>query len=372
MNNILFIAPVDLLDDASGVTQKVKNQYMFFVRNMNESYLAAFEDYDVVIYRGEECIYRNGNRSKRRLARLLDIANFIVDKRINYIYIRYMLALPHLILLLRKVRKVVDKIAIEVPDYPYKYKLLKRNEYVLYLIDSLFSCNLKSYIDRVFVCSNDKMVLGIKSTQLFNGTNINDYNLRSITNNSEAINVLSISTMGVGTAVDRFLKGLAIYNKLKFKKTIILHLVGDGISFPYYKRIIAEEKLENNVKVYGYMHGTDSTKVFNYCDIGLGVLGCHRVGIKNDSTLKSREYGLRGMPIIAENKIDILDNDYKYVMYCPYDDSPVDMNKVVEFYDECFKRGKEIAANEIRNYFIERCDINKTMLPVLSFFIGDK
>ncbi|MEG2013490.1 MAG: glycosyltransferase, partial [Anaerovoracaceae bacterium] len=286
MQSIMFIAPVDLMDKSNGVTQKVINQYNAFCGSF-DAYLAAFEAGNVVIYHHNNLEYRDGNKKIQRVIRLNKVDWFIKEHHIENLYIRYMLSLPPFIKLLHNVKKSTKKIAIEIPDYPYTPQLLIKRQYARFICDWLLNRILKCYVHKVFICSKDKELFGIEATQLINGTDVEKYKMRNILNTStEYIEVLSLSIMGVATAVDRFLLGMKAYEEKSGKRKIRLHMVGNGDYFEKYCSIINELQLNDSVVIYGSIPNDQLLDVFSKCDIGLGAIGFHRAHIHNDSTLK--------------------------------------------------------------------------------------
>lgn len=368
MKKLLFMAPIELEDKNSGVTTKVKNQYSVFNTHF-DAFLCAFTNKSVVIMHNDEIIVEDKNDSKHRVFRQFNIVKEFCEKsEISFLYIRYSLSFPQFIHMLRNVKPLVEKIVVECPDYPYIQEWTKTKRYIQAFMDCIFNKQLRKYVDHIFTCSDHTSVMGIESSRLLNGTNISEYNLRELTDTNNIINVLCIAILNISTGADRFIQGLADYKKNGGNRVIKLHIVGDGPEAETYKKLISDNNLENDVIMYGFMPMSEANAIFNKCDMGLGAVAFHRIGISSDSTLKSREYGLRGMPIIAENKIDILGDDFRYIDFCPFDDSPIDMRQVIDFYDRCFGMSdKTTVAKAIREYFINRCDIQKTMLPVIDY-----
>lgn len=64
------------------------------------------------------------------------------------------------------------------------------------------------------------------------------------------------------------------------------------------------------------------------------------------STLKAREYAAKGLPFITSLKLDIFENE-KFVLHVPADESNIDVNEIVAFYDELYlnKDAQELARN---------------------------
>lgn len=78
------------------------------------------------------------------------------------------------------------------------------------------------------------------------------------------------------------------------------------------------------------MFGKELDDVFNQCQFAIGSLGRHRSGITVIKTLKNREYATRGIPFIYSE----IDSDFEhqpYILKAPADESPVDIQKIVDF-----------------------------------------
>ena len=70
--------------------------------------------------------------------------------------------------------------------------------------------------------------------------------------------------------------------------------------------------------------------MFNQCQFAIGSLGRHRTGITNIKTLKNREYATRGIPFIYSEQDSDFDHQ-PYVLKAPADDSPIDIQRIVDF-----------------------------------------
>ena len=101
---------------------------------------------------------------------------------------------------------------------------------------------------------------------------------------------------------------------------------------PGFAPLIKRYGIEPYVIFHGKLFGDELTKVFNQCVFAVGSLGRHRSGITHIKTLKNREYASRGIPFIYSE----CDSDFDcqpYVLKAPADDSPIDIQRVVDFID---------------------------------------
>ena len=115
------------------------------------------------------------------------------------------------------------------------------------------------------------------------------------------------------------------------------------------------------------MHGAALDAVYERCAIGIDSLARHRSGIVVLSSLKSREYGAKGIPMINSCKIDILEEDFPYLLRVPADESPINMNEVFDFYDRVLGNGRsrlEIG-EEVRSYIEAKSGMTETLKAVV-------
>lgn len=71
--------------------------------------------------------------------------------------------------------------------------------------------------------------------------------------------------------------------------------------------------------------------VFEQSDMGIGSLARHRSGIDKIKTLKNREYAARGIPFVYSETDDDFEHQ-PYILKAAPDDSPLDIEKVIRFY----------------------------------------
>jgi len=65
----------------------------------------------------------------------------------------------------------------------------------------------------------------------------------------------------------------------------------------------------------------------------VGSLGIHRIGLKEASILKAREYCARGIPFIYGIADPDFPADFPYILHLPADESPIDIEQVITFAD---------------------------------------
>ena len=68
------------------------------------------------------------------------------------------------------------------------------------------------------------------------------------------------------------------------------------------------------------------------CHIGVGGLAYHKRGATIDSSIKSKEYCALGLPFLYEVPDMAFDKEWEYHYKIPSDESPVDFEKVINWY----------------------------------------
>lgn len=267
------------------------------------------------------------------------------------------------------------KMILEIPTYPYDEELKNRYiDYLLLLKDRVNRNELYKYIDRIVTVEDSKMIFGIPTIKMINGINVNEISpVKCKVYNYSDIHIIMVSMFMFWHGVDRFLIGLGNYYKNGGDRNIVLHLVGSGDDkiMREYFYIIEKYGIKNHVVFHGEKYGQDLDAVYDECQLGLTSLGAHRKNIFKSSSLKSREYLAKGLPIISGEKIDIFENnDFPYHLLCPSDESAININDVISFYDRIYsQKAPFLITDEIRKFALENVDIRITMQSVLDYII---
>lgn len=264
------------------------------------------------------------------------------------------------------------KIIYEIPTYPYdsEHRGFKGN--IILLIDKIFRQKLKYYIDYIVTYSQDDVIFGIKTIKIMNGIDCSAVSpIDVIKYRQETIRLIAVAQFAEWHGYDRLIKGLYEYYKKAPEKKVFIDFVGNGGVLQQYQKMVALYGLEEYVIFHGVLTGDFLSDVFNQADVAVCSLGCHRKGIDLSSELKSREYMARGLPMISSTKIDILPDDYPYIQYVPEDDSPIDINTVINFYNSLTRQeNREAQIRNIRNFAETHFDMHITMQPVIGCILN--
>lgn len=385
MKRLLYIAFKDFANLHFGANAKVISQCRSFQSYDYEVDLIGRRDADTILIKNgtepQPISSRRHHIQNKRLRNLMDkqsqirdILSYIADKQYDACYIRYDFSDPSFIRLLKKLRPRCGKIALELPTYPYedenKYGLLSKAKIA---VDLTYRKQLRKYIDFIVTFYDGyKTLFGIPVMVIPNGFDFSTMSPIRQESCGDAIHIIAVSSMREWHGYERFIKGMHTYyqSNRADHRDIVLHLVGNGREYGKYKSLIEQFNLGDHVILEGAMHGEALDQLYEVCHIGIDSLARHRSGIDVLSSLKSREYGAKGLPMINSCKIDIIDDDFPYLLQVSADEAPIDMDAVIQFHDACFACGKSrtAVASEIRAYMEERSGMTQTLAQVVQGF----
>lgn len=375
---ILSVAFNDFSKLYFGVSKKIISECRAFKNLNNETYLIGMEGTNTILinFNDEEKkvvlkkhVQYNIEILKKvfnKINQINDIKKFISNKTFDICYIRYDLSTPKFISLLKKISKHCKKIIIEIPTYPYCEEYKGRLNLLRLKIDKYFAKKLKKYVDLIVSFYNIDNFFGIKCLQVPNGFDFENIKIIDNNNMNDVINIAAVSSMREWHGYERMIEGLYFYYKNGGSRKILFHLVGNGKEYYKYKDLVDKYSLNNHVIFHGSLYGEKLDSLLDNCTLGVDSLARHRNGINILSSLKSREYGAKGLPFINSCKIDIIDDDFKYMFQVPADENPIDITKVVEFHDNIYSNKSRIEiATEIRKYIESKSDMKAVIKKII-------
>ena len=239
-------------------------------------------------------------------------------------------------------KKMHVKSVIEIPTYPYdqEYEGFSRKERLELKVDQLFRKRLAKETDGIVTFTDDKTIFGQKTIRISNGMEMESIALRKekLRTNVNEVHLIGVAEIHYWYGYDRLIHGMGEYYKNGGSCNIIFHIVGgvadsemhSSIHAPGFFELIKKYHLSDNVIFHGQKVGNDLDKLFDEADFAIGSLGRHRCGISNIKTLKNREYAARGIPFIYSERDSDFD-DKPYIIKSKPDESPVDMQQILDF-----------------------------------------
>lgn len=361
-------------DDAStsGICAKILSQRKVFEEQGYEvdfTFL-SHEDFYIEV-NGDKKILQKKSRiwtkplAERQLAKIAKL------RRYDFVYMRYNCTESGFMCLIKTLKKLGSKIILEIPTFPYDGTYGKNMRDQIYLwIDKLYRGRMHKYIDCIVTYGNWEKILKVPTIRTFNGIDVKNIPMKKCFMASEDIHLICVAIYAQWHGLERMLRGLRNYYKGGISRKVYLHVVGDGPALGNYKKMVKECGIEEYVYFYGLQKGAELDQIYEKCDIGIEVLGGHRIGIEVSSSMKSREYLVRGLPFISELDVDIIPKDWKYFLPIPYDESDIDICQIVKFYEKHMdtEEKRECAAKEIRDFAIDKIDMKETLKEIVAFY----
>lgn len=356
--NILFLI-YHGFSEASGISKKIRYQIKG-LRELGHTVFVCYYDYDKngnkVRYVDNKIIQNYGNTKLsaiRQRIQLNQIAEFAINNNIDFIYSRsFHNANPFTIHLFRKFKKHGIKSVIEIPTYPYdkEYVGFSMQERFNLKIDQIFRTNLAKATDAIVTFTDDDNIFGQHTIKISNGIDLDSIPLKTTNHDtSKEMNFIGVAEVHYWHGFDRFINGIGEYYKNGGKKKLYFHIVGgvgssemyNSEHAPGFKELIAKYGIEDNIIFYGQKFGDELNEIFNKCDFAVGSLARHRSGVYNIKTLKNREYAARGISFIYSETDDDFDNQ-PYIIKAPADESSINIQRIIDFYDKLKISPKEI------------------------------
>lgn len=228
------------------------------------------------------------------------------------------------------------KIVIECQTIePVEYRL--KGKYWYILIDLLFGDALRRYSDAIVGVTDEITQYQVARSgnpekphlTLGNGIEGDSIPVRKCPLYRETeLHLLCVASVNKWHGLDRLIQGLAEY---KGKTSFTLHIAGEGSESLPLQRLARKLGVAEHVVFHGFQSGESLDILFDQSHIAVGSLGLHRIGLKEASTLKSREYCARGIPYLCTHNDPDFPFDFPYCCTFPADESPIDMDQVIAF-----------------------------------------
>lgn len=375
MNKLLYIAPVPIdFNNLDGVQKKILCQAKTLQKKFDVDILSYFNG-QVFLYTVKTNDVKYFGSASSKLNVLKTAGVIVNNKEYQYSYIRYPRSDYYFIKMLKCFKKQNMSVIVEIPTYPYNMEGHEtiRGE-VISCLDNFFRKKIHKYVDRIVTFSSDAEIFDVPTIKTINGIDFEsvEYDEKSIDIDS-VICLIAVSAMFRVHGYERLIEGLNLYYSNGGKRNVLLKLVGKGDECAKYEALVKKYNLEKHVIFYGARFGQDLEELYEGNAMGINSLAIHRQGLKEESTLKTKEYAAKGLPVLSSSYVDAFSEagNKRYVIRIPADESSVNIPELIEFVDELYKKnGIKSLREKIRNDGKCVCDINVTMKPIIDYYLG--
>ena len=283
------------------------------------------------------------------------VYKYCIKEKITFVYARsFHNANPFLIHFFRKLRKRGIKAVTEIPTYPYDQEFASfsfKERYEL-KIDQLFRNRLAKEMSAIVTFTDAEMIFGQRTIHISNGVDFDNIPVHLYQPPKDgSTHLIGVAEVHLWHGYDRLISGLGEYYKsTKSPRQVYFHIVGGVHPYamykpnayhPGFKNLIDKYGIQDKIIFHGQLFGEELDKVFNQCCFAIGSLGRHRSDITVIKTLKNREYATRGIPFIYSEQDDDFD-DKPYVLKAIPDESPINVQRILDYIDTHHFQPKEI------------------------------
>lgn len=339
MKRLLFLTMVDVgSEQFAGVAKKIYGECDGLKQNGYDVYTLCIKNGNVVmLHDGDEKLIRKASiKFYFTIVRLYSEAvKFCRNFEIDYCYIRYPLCDNWLFGTIKRIRKCVSRIVVEIPTYPYDDEN-KRNHNIVARLNALedkyYRVKLKNYVDYIttFFPNNDE-IFGIPAIHIDNAVDPNKYPMNPICQSDE-FNIIAVAIIAHHHRYDKLIRGISDYYKNGGTENVRFHIVGDGSERDLLERLTDELNMREHVIFYGFKDGRELDDIFAICQVGIVELGFfEQTNNEYSSCIKMGEYCARGIPMVSSTKHKSFpDNCYFHLIVDSNTDS-TDVGQIIDF-----------------------------------------
>lgn len=324
-----------------GVRKKIEAQIEAFEKRYEDVYYTGFEYGIVYLYK--KGVILNKKNVISRAAAFDQFLEWINEYNQDKVFFRFVFPVSwYMISFFEKLKYTGIKIILEMPTYPYRGMI--QNPRVL-LEDDIFNKYMQGLVSLTTTYSDDIKVFDNNTIALSNGVALERNPRRSAKKKNKTINLLAVSSMSDNQGYERIFMGLREYlAKEEREYEIHCHLVGTGRNLTVYKNDIEELGLHKWVEFHGVLQGQELDNIYQRADIGIGALAWYKHGIDNGTSMKLREYCVRGLPFIYAYDDMAFTGKEEYVEKVSNTPDPVNFDCIINLYERSVGREDIIEA----------------------------
>lgn len=279
-------------------------------------------------------LFRN-EKFFRNTSMYIAVSKFIAKNNFDYCYIRFIPTTKMYTKMISEIKQTKCRIMIEIPTYPTKGEL-DSDKWYRKVIRKKLEKNEKRSIKNIdlYLLLGEKAnnYLGCPAINIENGVDVELFNPKHYKKTKD-LHIVFVGKVARWHGLDRVIEGIKDYYKQEVSKKIYFHIIGsdaDG-TLKMCQKLTKRYELEDYVLFEGPKYGAESDKYFDIAEVAIASLGDHRRGVNNISLLKIKEYMARGIPFVYSMNDNMIDSSWEFCLKIPSDDSPVDINQLINF-----------------------------------------
>lgn len=320
-----------------GISKKISTQIEAFqTLGFRVIYSAYLKD-GIAIYEDERVIYERHYKDDRlnsvfRRFRLFDVCiQYLKNNKFDLGFVRWNAVDEQFLRLLSLMKDNCGKVLMDFHGYFPKYNSPGVKGLYTKYTTKLFGSRMSRYVGLGLTETKNNNLFGIHTIPMDTGINVEKYVPHIYTGEKNEIHMISVANERAYHGYDRVIKGVEQYYQSKHLIDVYLHLVGKMSNET--EKMITQLGLEDRIVLHGYQSGDSLTRIYNQCNIGVGPIAPHRTGGKEGTGIKTKEYFAIGLPYFYAGQELLVPDDYPYILKITADDTPVNIKKIIEFYD---------------------------------------
>ena len=278
------------------------------------------------------------------------------NKKYDFVYIRFVAFDFFGFNALKYIRKHTNRIYLEFPTFFIPEKNLKN------LIKFHYNKYIHKFIDKAVLDGLDNEAYKMPTLKIINGTDLSKISPKKPIFCDE-INVLLVAFIQDYHGVDKIINATKNYYENGGKRNVVFHIVGEGENLQKFISDVKKNNIDGHFVFYGKLPTDKMFEVFDKCELGISSLSNKEIGVTCSSTLKSKEYLAKGLPIISDTMLDVFVDNPKYFFHIL--EKNFTIKEMVEFYDVVYRNNdKQKIINDIREFADQTCDMFKVFRGV--------
>lgn len=327
-----------IYNGAIGISKKIRTQIDTFQEMGFDVTYSAYTAEGVAIFNGTKLIVEKKAKFKRaeeflRRFRLLSLCEkYLSIESFDLGFVRWDAADVQFLRVLNLMKKNCGHVIMDFHGYFPGYNTGGIKGKYTKFMTKINGCHFSKYVDIGLTETKNDSLFGVKTMPIDTGIDVSKYEPHQYSGDDNVLNMISVANETSYHGYDRIIRGMKEYFEIAPEMNVYLHLVGNISEST--KTLIKECGLERYVILYGYQKGKELEKIYTNANVGVGPLAPHRIGGKEGTGMKTKEYFAIGLPYFYAGQELLVPDDYKYIHKIADDELPVPIEEIKDFIDK--------------------------------------